>query len=371
MRGLEVIGPFRGSTGHDRHTREFVRHLVQQGVPAQLTPLEGWSIAMPDGARETWFDALSAPVDADVALHFTMPTLCRPRAGMSNVNYTMFEADRIPLEWVDRAADHDRIVVPTEASRLAWSARGVPDAQLRIVPLAVDGDFLAVDAPPLDITLPDGRPLASYSHRFLNIADLRPRKNHLGLLRTWSQATRADDDAVLILKCTAVHPRTIDLFRRDLAAIGFSFPNAAPVLFMTSMLSDEQLRSLYRSATHYLSMSFGEGWDFPMMEAAVSGLQLIAPRHTAYCEYLGDNDAELIPATAVPAIIEGRAGAEDRRWFNGAHWWKPDEESAAVVIRSIVDGTRPPKASPAARIRREHRWSAAAKRLREVLEELP
>jgi len=375
MRGLEVVGPFRGATGHDRHTREFVRHLVQQSVPVQLTPLDGWSAPLPEAVREGWFEALRAPVGADVTLHFTMPTLCRPRAGNSNVNYTMFEADRIPGEWAVRAADHARIVVPTESSLRAWTASGVAEEKLRIVPLAVDGDFFAAGALPLEVTLPNGRPLASYAHRFLNIADLRPRKNHLGLLRAWCNATRSGDDAVLILKCTAVHPRSVELFRQDIVEMqqshGRTLGAAAPVLFMTSMLSDEQLRSLYRSATHYVSFSFGEGWDFPMMEAAVAGLQLIAPRHSAYCDYLGDDDAELIPASAVPAVVEGRAGAEDRRWFDGALWWKPDEETAAEVIRGIIDGNRPPNASPAERLRRVHRWSAAAAQLRAVLDELP
>lgn len=358
MRGLEVIGPFRGATGHDRHTREFVRHLVQQGVPVQLTPLDGWSAPM--ASRETWFDALREPVDADVALHFTMPTLCRPRAGLVNVNYTMFEADRIPREWADRAADHELIVVPTESSRRAWLAGGVAEEKLRIAQLAIDGDFFAVDAPPL--ALP-----ATATHRFLNIADLRPRKNHLGLLRTWARATRKDDDAVLLLKCTSLHPAMLELFRRDLAEHGIALDDAAPVVLMTSMLPDDELRALYRAATHYISMSFGEGWDFPMMEAAVSGLQLIAPRHSAYLEYLGDDDAELIPSPAVPAVIEGRAGAEDRRWFDGVNWWRPDEDAAAAVIRDVIDGRRPPKASPGERIRREHRWEGAAARLREVL----
>jgi hypothetical protein len=43
---------------------------------------------------------------------------------------------------------------------------------------------------------------------------------------------------------------------------------------------------LFAAASHYWSMSHGEGWDQPMIEAAASGLRLIVPRHTAYLEYL-------------------------------------------------------------------------------------
>jgi hypothetical protein len=372
--GVEVTGPFRGPTGHDRHTREFVRQLVQRGVRVQLTPLSGWSADLPAGARETWFDQLLAPVEARISLHFTMPSLCRPRASRINVNYTMFEADRIPIDWVKRATQHQRILVPTEACRLAWVDSGVPFEKMRISPLGVDGDFFAQEAPPLPLVLPNGRAVSSYRHRFLNIADLRPRKNHLGLLRTWLLATTASDDAVLLLKCTNPHPHSLGQFVADVEAmqrtIGRSAESAAPVVFMTSILSDAELRSLYRAATHYFSMSCGEGWDFPMMESAVAGLQLIAPRHSAYRMYLTDEDAELIPAPAVPAVIEGRAGAEDHVFFDGSNWWRPDEEAAVAVLQRLIREGGPPKPSPGERIRREYSWEKAGARLYGHLAEL-
>jgi hypothetical protein len=42
VRSLAVRGSFRGATGHDRHTREFVRHLARQGVRLQLTDIPEW-----------------------------------------------------------------------------------------------------------------------------------------------------------------------------------------------------------------------------------------------------------------------------------------------------------------------------------------
>jgi hypothetical protein len=372
--GVEVIGPFRGPTGHDRHTREFIRQLVRRGARVQLVPLHGWSADLPAGVREPWFDQLLAPVGTSLSLHFTMPSLCRPRAGRVNVNYTMFEADRIPADWAARAAAHERILVPTEACRQAWIDSGVAAEKVRVSPLGVDGDFFAQPAAPLPLVLPNGRPVASYSHRFLNIADLRPRKNHLGLLRSWLRATTAADDAVLLLKCTNPHPHSLAQFHADLAdlqrAIGRSFETAAPVLFMTGILGDEELRSLYRTATHYFSMSCGEGWDFPMMESAVARLQLIAPWHSAYRTYLTADDAELIPAPAVPAVIEGRAGAEDHIFFDGSRWWRPDEDAAVAVLQKILRGESAPKRSPGERIRREYSWNRAGETLFAHLAEL-
>jgi hypothetical protein len=96
MKSIEVVGPFKGFTGYDRHTREFVRQFLLQGVRVQLTNLAGWSLELPPQMREVCFDQLSSAVNADTVLHFTMPNHVQPRSGKRNVNYTMFEADRIP-----------------------------------------------------------------------------------------------------------------------------------------------------------------------------------------------------------------------------------------------------------------------------------
>lgn len=371
---LHIIGPFRGPTGYDRHTREFTRQLVRLGCPVQLTSLDHWSAPLPENQRDPWFETLSAPVNAGTALHFAMPNHCAPRPELRNVNFTMFEAARIPADWALCARAHHRIVVPTQACVEAWCAAGVPAQQMSLCPLGVDGAYFSQPAPPLHSLTAGGRPVASYRYRFLNVAELRPRKNLYGLLRTWIRATRSHDDAVLILKCSVFQPRNLELFSADLAEmqrqLGRSLADAAPVLLLLDTLSDEQMRSLYRSATHYLSMSFGEGWDLPMMEAAAAGLQLIAPAHSSYLTYLTDRDATLIPASQVPAVIETRAGSEDRLFFDGLEWWRPDEDAATAMLRDIVAGSAPSKPLPQARILQDYTWDHAGRCLLSILENL-
>ncbi len=370
---LEVVGPFKGSSGYDRHTREFVRQFVRMGLRVQLTNLVGWSVELPADARDSVYDTLSSPVETDTVLHFTMPNHARPRVGKRNVNYTMFEADKIPADWAARAADHELVIVPTESSFRAWSRSGVAESKLRICPLGVDGAFFSRSAEPLTALGPGDRPVASYRARFLNISELRPRKNHLGLLRTWIRATDRDDDAILILKVSAFQTHLLHEFQDDLiqmqSRLGRSIEHCAPVIMITRLLPDTMMPSLYRMGTHYISMSHGEGWDQPMMEAASAGLSLVAPCHSAYTSYLRDEDADLIPAKLVPAVFEGSAGAEDQIFFDNLSWWQPDEDAAVEIIRQIIRGTRPVKHSPKQRIISDYTWEKAARRLIEILEE--
>lgn len=363
-RGLKVIGPYKGSSGYDRHTREFVRALAAQGIAIELKNLDGWSAELPAAARDPWFDTLDRPVEADTILHFTMPNHARPEAGRRNVNYTMFEADRIPATWVELARCHDLTLLPTEAAFRAWVDSGVPDELLRICPLGVNAAYFAQPSEPLAITTRSGRALSSYRTRFLHVAELRPRKNHLGLLRAWMRATDRHDDAALILKISVFQDRALGQFRADVddmqREFGRSLADAAPIVVVADQLPDAAMRALYASATHYISMSHGEGWDLPMMEAAVCGLSLIAPRHTAYLTYLLDDEAWLIPSPLGPARFEGRMGAEDKIFFDSLRWWLPDEEAAAGIIRAIVRGEAAAKRSPKDRIAAQYTWQKAA-----------
>src|SRR5262249_14345918 len=143
-----------------------------------------------------------------------------------------------------------------------------------------------------------------------------------------------------------------------------------PVVFIVEIFTDEQLRSLLNSATHYISMSKGEGWDLVMMEAAVAGLHLIAPNHSAYASYLREEEAELIPASVVPAVFEGQTGSEDQVFFEGSSWWQPDEDATVAMIQRILRGDASAKCSPRDRFLAEYSWANAARRLLEVIEEL-
>jgi glycosyltransferase involved in cell wall biosynthesis len=363
-RQLHVIGPFRGNSGYDRHTRAFVRAFVKAGVDVRLTPLLHWSADAPADEREAWFEELVGPIEADTVLHCTMPHHAEAVFGKRNVNHTMFEADRIPRDWVSRSWAHDLIAVPTESSRSAWIDSGVPAERVGIAPLGIDAPFYMTPSEPAPLRTQDQRAVSTYRTRFLNIADLRPRKNHTAMIRVWLRATSKDDDAVLILKSSADRAGDLEKFRQDLLDVqrqaGRSLADAAPLLFITHPLTDAQMRALYASATHYISLSHGEGWDQPMMEAAVSGLRLIAPRHSAYLTYLRDGEAHLLPAPLASATIETRLGAEDNLFFEGLRWWNPDEDAAADLVRRIISGDEPPLTSPRDRIARDYTWDRAA-----------
>ncbi len=349
-----------------------MREIVNQGLRVQLEHLSGWGVALPKEQRDPWYERLGEPVHASITLHFTMPHQVRFDLGTKHVNYTMFEADGISSQWAAQAHRVDLTVVPTTACKKAWVHSGVPAERVCISPLGVDPVRFDGSAEPLPRTLPDGEDIGSRRFRFLNIGELRPRKNQLGLIRAWLTATTPADDAALILKLGVFRPRALVQFRdelvRMLRRLGRTMQDGAPVVLVDDVLPPDAIPRLYAAATHYISMSCGEGWDQPMVEAGASGLSLVAPDHSAYQDYLSEEIADFIPATERPAVFEGSMAAEDRIFFDGHSWWPPDEQEAATIIREILDGARPPR-NAADVLRSQFSWQRSTQRLISVLAE--
>jgi len=373
IKSLTIRGPFRGPTGHDHHTRAFVRHLLAAGVRIQLLDVPAWGPRrMAPSHPDPLVDTLATPVGADIVLHFCMPHQVAGGLTRFDVNFTMFEASRVPRAWVDLGLSHDLVVVPTAASRDAWTASGFPEERLRVCPFGIDGARFHPDATPLALADRDGRPLASYRTRVLNVSDLTPRKNLLGLLRVWLRATSRDDDAILLLKvgrgapgATVRFMREVDMLERQ---VGRTRPQAAPVLFMDHVWADAEMPGLFAAATHYWSMSHGEGWDQPMMEAAATGLRLITPRHTAYPTYLDEPAVSWLPARRVVAWVPGDGSLA--ALYRGAEWWEPDEDAAAEAIRAAIRGEVDDRPTARARLLAEFTWPQATARLLSILAEL-
>jgi glycosyltransferase involved in cell wall biosynthesis len=365
---LCVRGPFRGPSGYDHLVRESVRALSRHGIAVQLIDVPEWGPELlPPESRDPWFDSLDRAVGAKVALHFTMPHQVIPFPGMLNVNYTMFEATRVHPEWIAQNHQHDLVVVPTESSLRAWIESGLPASKIRLCPLGVNPALFGPPSiVPLTMRMPTGETVDQYRVRFLNVSDSIPRKNQVGLLRAWLRATSARDDAILVLKLSRSDgmDQWPERLRRLEMEVGKSFAEASAVHLVFALLPDADMPRLFSAATHYISLSFGEGWDQPMLEAAASGLRLIAPDHSAYRAYLDSATAQLIACHEVPADVS------DNVLFQGANWWQPDDDAAVDAIRAAIDGRDTPRASARERILGELTWEKVTRRLVAILEEV-
>jgi glycosyltransferase involved in cell wall biosynthesis len=375
MEALTVRGTYNGPSGYDHHVREFVRALHRQGVCVRLVDIPHWHpLRLREEQRDPWFASRNQPVNSRLMLHFCMPPQVKIARGKLNVNFTMFEATRIPKPWVNYNRRHDLVIVPTESSYSAWVDSGYPPERIRLCPLGVDATLFRPGIEPWPIVDDQGRDVRDYSTRVLSVVNLTPRKNLLGLLRVWIESTCRADDAVLIVKLNCGSDEWLARFKRSIeemeGQLGKSRKESAAVVFLVNrILSDREMPKVYAAATHYFSLSCGEGWDQPMMEAAATGLHLIAPSHSAYSAYLDDSIASLLPFRRVPAVFEWFDGSHTL--FRGADWWEPDEAAAGACLRRVIaTGKTALNLAARARVVEKYTWHRAAARLIHILDEL-
>jgi glycosyltransferase involved in cell wall biosynthesis len=374
VKALTIRGPFRGPTGYDQTVRGIARALHQQGIQLELRDIPGWGPArLPPEAQDPLFTTLERPQDgARTVLHFSLPHTAERCPGQLNVNFSMFETTRVPRAWVRANRQHDLLIVPTESSRAAWLAAGMPAHRIRICPLGTDPDVFSGAAPPLTLKMEDGSPISGFRVRFLNVSEAIGRKNLAGLLHAWIEATTPADDAVLIVKVGCYNPGSWDTLVNRLEhleqRIGKSLADAAPVAFFRGSIPDGAMPGLYTAATHYISLSFGEGWDLPMTEAASTGLKLIAPAHSSYLAYLDPSIANLLPVREVPAGDPDTP--ELNELYSGSNWWEPDHAAAVAAIRAAIAGRDAHFGSPRDRITSGFTWAHSARQLSAILDEL-
>lgn len=361
--GLALRGTFRNTSGYAYAVRQFVRQLDAAGVPVNLLDVPVSFLKAMEGSKsDPFFERFDRPVRAKALLNFVIPNLAEPVPGLDSAVFSMSEVRTVPPDWLSYSLRHRHLIVPTPSSADAWTRAGFPVERVHLCPLGVDPRPLSNRIAPTAVTDMNGRRLSDYRTRFANVSDLTLRKNLDGLLRVWLRATGPGDDAALMLKLGKGGANEAAQIRGLLAAAeretGKPLSQAAPVFVMSGLYSDDEMTSLMAAATHYVSLSHGEGWDLPMTQAGAMGLTLIAPRHSAYTAYLDDEVALMLPARPSP----GRAP------YCGLEWWSPDENAAASIIARVIhEGLTPPR-SARDRLARDFTWEQAGARLVEVME---
>ena len=365
-----LTGPFRGITGYDRMVRTCALLLEKRGVELELHEIRHWTPTRIMEPLPRCFTRRIKRGKVELHLHFGLPTQVVPSSDCPNINYSMFEADRIPLTWVAAAERVDLILVPTESSRESWIRSGVPENKIHLCPQGADFRAFSPHVQPLELQTDNGQKVSGFRYRFLNVAEFIPRKNLLSLLRVWLRATERKDNAVLILKTGFYAQGSRDVFDAAMTRIEEeehrSFTQAAPIVRCENQLTETDMPRFYTAATHYWSMSCGEGFDLPMMEAAASDRQLIAPFHSAYRHYLTPANAFLIPAHEEEAVAPNQP--DGNVLFQGTRWWKPDELQAAEILRQIIAGEAAPRCSARASLEPTCTWTYAVDHLIQELQ---
>jgi glycosyltransferase involved in cell wall biosynthesis len=191
---------------------------------------------------------------------------------------------------------------------------------VRIVPHGIDPELFRPERPPLKI---DGL----RTIRFLSVAGVQSndQKNWRGLLRAWADAFAPGDDVCLIAHGYPGCENELAAMIRD----HFAARESAPVIMLRHSID---MPRLYATADVFALASKGEGFCLAALEAAASGLFIVAPRSTGLTDFLDDETARLVkvkrePVLDLPPLY--RAG--------DSHWYPPVHDDLVDALRGAAE----------------------------------
>jgi glycosyltransferase involved in cell wall biosynthesis len=329
------------ASGFGRMAWRSAEAIERQGVPVAVDPI------LNDAPPGSWLASRIEPDAPDPWRLWCAPigTLVDPG---HSVAWTMYETTGLPAEWVTKLNRCRAVVVPTAWNAEAWRAAGVT-APLHVCPLGHDPAEGWAPGPRRD-----GGPF-----RVLMLAELgNPgvpgfpgrRKGFPEGVEAFRRAFGDDAGVELVVKCMP----------DDLPRLPPLPPNARLVC---GRLDLPELVALYQSADVFLSPSYGEGWNLPLLEAMACGVPVVATDETAHRAFHGPDTGYVVRSRRTPA-----AG-----YYAGhGDWFVPDVASIAACLRRAYHNPeeRRAKGMAAVQAARSLTWSNAARTLVGVLRDV-
>ncbi|MFA5623356.1 MAG: glycosyltransferase [Candidatus Dojkabacteria bacterium] len=347
---LVYLAPTKGNKGYEKHSREVLRILYNKGMKIQhiclpfLSDKVELDPEMQDVISETMANKVSdtAPI---LILSIAQSVLdLIQRGGISNIscsnrklyNYTTWETDKIPVLWSMLAKELSCTFVTNEFLRDVWTSCGVPHNKVEVIHEGVNTDMYHPDAEPLPLHYRGQLLQDRFQYRFFVSAEISARKNIKSVITSFIKAFKDTDYAdktCLILKVSYLHKDTNEQdYFNDIDSSGVH------IVLCDQVFPDIYMPSLFANATHYVTASYGEGWDLNCVEMAAMGKVIIAPYHTAYKDYLNDDVAYLIKNCVKIPAVHNSPGIN--RLMQGSCWFRPDNDELVSLMRESVENSK-------------------------------
>lgn len=228
-------------------------------------------------------------------------------------------------------AFYDELWMPT-----AWNVESFRESggviPCQVMPLGVDP---FVYHPPLPHQKPDmplcerisPTPCTGHPDGMVFLYVFQPifRKGADFLASVFDQVFAGNPDAHLVL-ATTTYPSEAFIEQVKKAA------GKSNVWILKKAMTETQMAELYRGADAYVTASMGEGWNLPLCEAAMTGLPVIAPLHTAHLDYLTERSAFLYPCDGEEIVPSSKAVCS---WYDGMPFAKLGDRARAGLAACL------------------------------------
>ena len=335
------------ATGYGQAARLYIHALHRAGVRVAVTDTAGGSPAVADALVAS---LLGTDDEADFHIfHGIPPYWARaafPRRWV--VAVTVWETDTMPQHWRGALSHAVDVWLPCRFNVEVF-ARGLGRPPF-LLPHAV-----AEPPPPGKLEL-DG--VGDGDFVFYAVFEWQDRKNPDGIIEAFLRAFPAPDDAVLVLKCG---PGAAQAAQAALVSARQRTGGQGRVVLAAATWDPARVSALQARGDCYVSLHKGEGWGYPLFEAAARGTPVVATGYSGPLDYLDPAAHWLVRHQLVPVRQRYAYYQPSMRWA------EPDLRHAAEGmswVHANRAAARERAAAAAVKLREAHaleRIGAAAK----------
>ena len=309
------------ASGYGHAARGYVHALHAAGVRLSVVNLSGNGRQVEDPLVES---LIGRALDADFHLfHGIPPQWGRIAFRLRNaIGMTVWETDTMPSQWRNVLNHTLEVWLPCEFNVSVFSS--------------------ALETPAFKLPHPvfpyrrkesEAEPrrkfhIADSDFVFYSVFEWQDRKCPGGTIESFLRAFPEQPGPLLIIKtnpgAAAVAHQTLEDLRRWTNS-------AARVQIHAEGWDESQIDALHERGDCYVSLHRGEGWCYPLFEAASRGTPVIATEYSGPTEYLSPDAHRLVRFTLGPV------GQRYAYYHPAMRWAEPDLDHASQLMREVFE----------------------------------
>ena len=338
MKSVVIRAPLLSYSGYGTHARQVFRWLLTKDVEVytQVVPwgATSWMIN-PDYEDGLIGEIMKRSVQfkqkPDVSFQVQLPNEWDPTLAKKNVGISAYvETDRCNPKWILASNQMDAVAVPSLHVRKCIENTGNLSVPCHVIPEAYYDAISDAASADLDLDF-------STDFNFLVVGQLtgnnphNDRKNLFNTIKWICETFRNHDDVGIVLKTNSGKNTKID--RIVTTKLLNSLMNEVrdgdnPKLhFLHGAMSQEEMAALYRhpKIKAFVSLTRGEGYGLPLLEAGASGLPVIATNWSGHLDFL--NKGKFLKVQYQLTDIH-RSRIDNQIFLQGTKWADPLEHDA-------------------------------------------